>query len=123
ALDADSGSNNLQNFPVLTAATSDGTQTTVLGTLNSSAGGSFLIEFFANSTADPSGNGEGEAPLGSLTVNTNASGDADFTFVGGNLPAGSVVTATATNLATNDPSEFSTAVIVSATGGGGGGGG
>ncbi|MBW8056104.1 MAG: hypothetical protein FVQ76_12480, partial [Nitrospira sp.] len=107
--DTDTGGNNLQNFPVLTSAGSNGATTTVSGYLNSTAGTTFTLEFFSSSTADPSGFGEGEVYLGSDTVTTNASGDGTFTTV---LPVavaiGDVVTATATTPGPNpETSEFS----------------
>jgi hypothetical protein len=44
--DADSGANNLQNFPVLTSATTDGSgQLRVKGSLNSTASSYYRIEF------------------------------------------------------------------------------
>jgi hypothetical protein len=52
--DPDSGSNNLQNFPVLTLAAS-GSSTTITGTLNSTPSTTFRIEFFASDAADPTG--------------------------------------------------------------------
>ncbi len=48
--DGDAGANRLQNFPVLTQIIASQTQTGVQGTLNSTAGGTFRIEFFANSS-------------------------------------------------------------------------
>src|SRR6185369_2614603 len=66
--DSDSGGNFLQNFPVLTSATSDGMNVNIVGSLNSTAGTSFTIEFFANPSCDASGNGEGKTYLGSAIV-------------------------------------------------------
>ena len=43
--DVDSGANNLQNFPILTLATSG--STTIEGTLNSTANTLFRLEFFS----------------------------------------------------------------------------
>ena len=110
ALDADTGPNQLQNFPVLTTALTGGGQTTVSGSLNSTANTAFRVEFFANAAADPSGNGEGQTYLGFVNVTTNASGNAVFTAAG--LPSvtvGQFVAATATNTTAASPytSEFS----------------
>ena len=57
--DADSGPNNLQNFPILITASSDAINATITitGTLNSTASTIFRLEFFANTAADPSGYG------------------------------------------------------------------
>ncbi len=110
--DGDTGPNDLQNFPILgRARTDDFSSVTVSGTLNSTAGTTFRVEFFASSTADPSGFGEGERFLGFATVTTNASGDASFTqTLSASVAPGEVITATATNSATGDTSEFSASI-------------
>ena len=96
------GPNHLQNFPIITAATS----TTVSGTLNSTPGRTFVLEFFAG--AEPSG--EGRTFLGTTTIATDAAGDAAFTATPVSaIPAGQFVTATATDTTTGDTSEFSSA--------------
>ena len=103
--DADTGANNLQNFPVLSAVAGG-----VQGTLNSAADATFTIEYFANTACDaPSGFGEGLTPLGSASVTTNASGTATLPFFA--APAGQVVTATATS-SIGDTSEFSACATV-----------
>ncbi len=110
--DADSGPNNLQNNPVLTQAVSTAAGTAIAGTLNSAPGTTFTLEFFASPAVDPSGLGEGTTPLGLLTVTTDANGDASFTTqLAAVVPAGFVVTATATDPA-NNTSEFSVARVV-----------
>ncbi|MFV2070124.1 MAG: DUF2341 domain-containing protein, partial [Pirellulales bacterium] len=58
------GSNDLQNYPVITTAFTTGANITIYGTLNSTATEPVRIEFFSNSAADPSGYGEGETYLG-----------------------------------------------------------
>jgi len=106
--DGDSGPNNLQNYPVLNAASSSVSGGTfVTGTLNGTANASFTLEFFASTAGDSSGFGEGAAPLGQVTVTTDGGGSASFaaTFAAF-VPAGQVITATATS-AGNDTSEFS----------------
>src|SRR5581483_867788 len=96
--DADSGSNNQQNFPVLTSASSTTTSTTITGTLNSTANSIFRVEFFANVTADPTGFGEGQTYLGFTNVTTDGSGNASFSVtLPQATPAGRTVTATATS--------------------------
>lgn len=96
AADSDSGPNNFQNFPVLSQAVTNGSATTVSGSLSSTASASFIIEFFSNATGDASGNGEGQTYLGTTTATTNGSGAASFTV--DDLPAttiGHKITATA----------------------------
>ena len=115
--DADTGPNNLQNYPVITAATTDGSTTSVTGTLNSLAAATYRIEFFANATADGSGYGEGTTYLGSTSVTTSAN-NASFTVTGlTGTTVGYVVTATASqDLGSSNysTSEFSLAFTVTA---------
>ena len=110
--DGDTGANNLQNFPVLTSATSDATSTTILGALNSIPNTTFRLELFSNTACDPSGFGEGQALLGSTTVTTDGSGDASFTVTFPTpVPEGQFVTATATD-PDNNTSEFCQCKVV-----------
>jgi hypothetical protein len=108
SLDADTGGNDLQNYPVLTSAASD--VNTLSGYLHSTPGSEFRLEFFRNSSADPSGYGEGETFIGSLSIMTDVYGDVDFNVL---LPeeihAGQFYTATATN-PDSSTSEFSAAI-------------
>jgi hypothetical protein len=110
--DVDTGPNNLQNYPVLTSATSGGGNTTVQGSLNSVANTTFRLEFFDNTPCDPFGNGEGETFIGSADVmtdgNCNATIDATFPVA---VASGHVITATATD-PNNNSSEFSACVTV-----------
>jgi hypothetical protein len=115
ASDGDIGPNNLQNFPVLSAAHT-GATTRIVGTLNSLANATFRLEFFANANPDPSGYGEGQRYLGFTNVTTDGSGNANFdAIVTGATAATEWVTATATllvNGVSRDTSEFSLAVLV-----------
>jgi hypothetical protein len=105
--DTDSGPNNLQNFPVLTSAAAGDSSTTVAGSLNSTPGTAFRLEFFDSPACDASGYGEGQTYLGSTSVTTDASSGAAFsTTLGTAATVGHVVTATATDPAGNT-SEFS----------------
>ncbi len=120
--DADTGPNNLQNFPVLTSAILAGGQSTIMGSLNSKPNTTFRIEFFGNAFVDPSGNGEGQTFLGSQDVTTDGSGDVAFTAVLPGLPpigqfiAQTIISATATDPADNT-SEFSSTVEAPITAG------
>ncbi|MGI8432923.1 MAG: M12 family metallopeptidase [Chthoniobacterales bacterium] len=110
--DPDVGPNGLQNYPVLTSATS---AAVIQGSLNSLPNKTYRIDFFSSPAADPSGFGEGQAFLGAVNVATNNNGDATFNpDLPGTLAAGSVVTATATEIGTGaaGTSEFSAAILV-----------
>lgn len=114
--DGDTGANNLQNFPVLTAAAAGGN---VAGTLNSAANTTYRIEIFSNTACDLSGNGEGKTFVRSESLTTDGSGNASFNAAEVPVAAGEFVTATATDPSGNT-SEFSACRQVTAGGGGGG---
>ncbi|MGI8691081.1 MAG: Ig-like domain-containing protein [Thermomicrobiales bacterium] len=104
--------NDGQNYPVLTAAYGS----TVTGTLDTITNATFRVEFFA-SPSGATGGRNGQTFLGFITATTNGSGHADLTFTAPSaLPAGSVITATATNTTTgaqmNDTSEFSAPLTI-----------
>jgi hypothetical protein len=105
--DVDAGANDVQNFPVLASVTTGSGNTIIQGSLNSTAGTAFQLEFFVSPVCDPSGFGEGQTPLGITTVTTNAMGTASFTAVFPvAVPLGQFITATATDPG-NNTSEFS----------------
>ena len=102
--DADTGPNNLQNYPVLTGVTTAGGQTTIVGTLNSRPNRTYAVRFFAN----PAGGNEGKAQIKVTTVTTDGAGNASFRVPSDRaVAAGRTVTATATDSVTKDTSEFS----------------
>jgi CSLREA domain-containing protein len=102
--DTDLGPNNLQNFPVLSAATSTGDTTTVSGAFDSLPNREFLLQFFTDpNTADA----EGKTFLGEQPVNTDGNGHAGFTFTVDQPLTGQAITATATNVTPNDPTDTS----------------
>lgn len=103
--DSDSGSNMLQNYPVLTSALTGTTWLAVSGVLTSAANSSFTIDLFANDTCDASGHGEGQTFLTSDTVTTGSSGRASF-MIAATRPDGTQISATATDAGGNT-SEFS----------------
>jgi uncharacterized protein (TIGR03437 family) len=109
--DGDSGANNLQNFPVITAAVG-GSSVMIQGSLNSTASTTFMIEFFANAVCSPASHGEGRNFLGRVPVTTDANGNVIFNAgIGTAVPVGQIVTATATDPQGNT-SEFSQCVQV-----------
>src|SRR5262249_19693255 len=112
--DADTGANNLQNFPVITSVTSVGGVTTVQGTLDSTASSSFTLDFYANTECDRSGYGQGRFWLGSAPGSTDGSCAAPFSVPLSTAFPVSFVTATATDAAGNT-SEFSACVPVPAS--------
>jgi titin len=112
ACDLDSGPNNLQNFPVLTAVTNRVGSTTISGTLNSASNSTFALDFYASLACDPSGFGQGKTFLGSTNVTTDASCNASFTAtLATPLLTNQFLTATATDTNSNT-SEFSQCLAV-----------
>jgi hypothetical protein len=102
--DSDPGPKKLQNFPVLSSAST----TKIEGKLDSRPKKTFTIQFFFNLAPNfPTSFGEGETFLGEKTVRANKKGKASFAFAAA-LTAGEFVTATATD-ASGNTSEFSAA--------------
>jgi CSLREA domain-containing protein len=107
--DPDTGANNLQNFPVLSAAVTGGDVVTIAGSLNSTPSTKFTIDAYASPACDPSGNGEGVIFLGSFSpAKTSAAGVRAFKNIEliGDIPAGEAITVTATD-PNGNTSEFS----------------
>lgn len=107
--DADTGANQLQNYPVLFAATNSFGSLQIQGTLDGQPNTTFRLEFFASWAWDPLWIAEGQVFLGSTNVTTDAGGSAAVNFVtvaDAWLTADYVITATATDAAGNT-SEFS----------------
>jgi DNA/RNA endonuclease YhcR with UshA esterase domain len=107
--DADTGPNDLQNFPVLTSAQVSGNITTITGSLRSKANATYTIDFYANRQANPTGYGEGETYLGSITAMTDAQGQATLNFSAPANLDGQQISATATSDG-GDTSEFAQAI-------------
>ncbi len=115
--DADTGANELQNFPILTSASPESGGTRVIGMLNSTASSTFHLDFYSNPVcrSRPRAAVQADHYLGGIDVSTNTSGDASFNAL---LPtpitAGQPVTATATNGA-GSTSELSPEIVFSTT--------
>ncbi|MEO8290475.1 MAG: post-COAP-1 domain-containing protein [Gaiellaceae bacterium] len=90
--DADTGSNELQNFPELGPVTTGGGTTTIDGHLSSHPVTTYRVELFV---CDASHLGEGKKLLGVRDVTTDAAGDVAFSFTFGEEAA--FVTSTATD--------------------------
>jgi hypothetical protein len=113
-LDEDVGPNNLQNFPVIDVADSfiNPSHVQVRVRLDSKPSQSYLIQGFLSTLANddpPLDYGEGEVLVAEKTVTTDSSGHVDFRLPVPlkMLPTRSIFTVTATDLLTNDTSEFS----------------
>lgn len=104
--DTDNGPNQLMNFPVLTAAHAARGQLVVSGRIDTPNARAVLIEFFANPVpnpgGDPSGHGEGALFLGTARPDRRGL----FTATLPPVPAGTLISATATD-AEGNTSEFS----------------
>jgi uncharacterized repeat protein (TIGR01451 family) len=112
--------NDFQNYPVLSSATTDGTTTEVLGSLNAGANTTYTLQFFASPQADSRGFGQGQALLDTRTVTTGTRGsdanDVIFEFIVSKaVQPGWVISATATDPDGNT-SEFAKDVPVQAIG-------
>ncbi len=115
--DIDSGSsNNLQNFPILTGAETNGSQIDISGSLNSTANSYFRIEFFAST------GGSDQTYLGYANVTTDGSGNATINAsFSASVSSGALITATATKsevtfTSFTDTSEFSSTVTAGNSG-------
>jgi hypothetical protein len=115
--DGDTGSNGLQNYPVITSVTYGASTTTVNGTLNSAPSTIYDVDFYGNPLCQrrPQDLTEGRFFLGTQPVTTDGSGNATFSAV---LPVavadGSLVVATATDPA-GRTSELSARFVVSSS--------
>ncbi|MCC3409915.1 MAG: S8 family serine peptidase [Microcoleus sp. PH2017_10_PVI_O_A] len=125
--DADTGINNLQNFPELSSAISSSGNTSIKGKINSTPNTTFRVEFFSNKVLDDSGfgsggfgngsfggggYGEGEKFLGFQNVTTDGSGNATVEIkLPVAVPIGQFITATATD-PKNNTSEFSQGIAI-----------
>src|SRR5262249_31747043 len=82
--DPDTGPNDLQNFPQVDAAEVGLVSSVASGVFNSTPFHHYRLEFFgspaANTTGSPPGFGQGQSYLGFTEVDTDANGDASWSF-------------------------------------------
>ena len=106
--DGDTGTNNLQNFPVISSVT-HGANTTVAGVLNSTPGTTYDLDFYSSPACSnfPREYVQGQTYLGSGQATTDGSGNATFNVAAlGATEAGARISVTATDPDGNT-SEFS----------------
>jgi len=106
--DQDSGPNQHQNVPILTSDAGTTAAGTVDGILLSEPNKTYRIEFFElpSVEVDSSLHGEGKRLLGNISTTTNGKGYAEFTHTL-TVTSANAVTATATEQAGKNTSEFS----------------
>lgn len=106
--DEDIGTNGITNFPVIGQAFYDEGALSITGSLSAQANLAYTIELYVSGACHPSGSGEGSRRVTTFSVTTDGAGFAFFdqALTMSPLPAGSVVTATATSLL-EGTSEFS----------------
>ncbi len=109
--DADIGANDMQNFPVLTSATTTN-GLTVTGHINSTPRLYYNLFFLVNDECDPSGYGEGQEFVDERTVlDTDGDGNMSFTyFFNQTIAPGKFISASASN--PESTSEFSLCIEV-----------
>lgn len=106
------GANNGVDAPPVAVtgavAAADKTKIDVTVAVTGPAGAVFRVEVYSSADADPSGFGEGRFLLGVIEVTATGAGAATrMSQLQYAATAGTKITATATNLGTNDTSEFS----------------
>jgi CSLREA domain-containing protein len=104
--DTDTGPNQLQNYPLVMAAPTQGAILAKAIMINSLPNEPLTFEFFENDSCDPSGHGEGKTPLFWTQITSAADGDASMSGVTSGVTH---LTATTTD-GSGNTSEFSACV-------------
>jgi hypothetical protein len=101
------GGNDDQSAPLLAGVSASAQTSSIQGSLISQPA-TYLIQFFASTSTDSSGNAQGETLIGALTqVVTGSAQSEAFSFsLAGGVPFGIIVSATATDEQTGDTSAF-----------------
>lgn len=103
------------NSAVLSASDQNASGVDIAGSLSSLPSTSFVIEFFANAVADPSGFGQGQTFIGRTSITTASNGTRSFSVkLPVAVPAGYYITAQATSPDGNT-SAYSAVRIVTAS--------
>jgi Bacterial Ig-like domain (group 3) len=90
--------------PAIQSVTASGAGSLIIGTVSGYPSSTYTVEFFSNVTPDPSGAGQGQTYLGSITYTTDATGNATFDFLSASPLLGQYVSATST--LTNTPNQL-----------------
>jgi hypothetical protein len=105
--DADTGANDLQNYPVITSAVASNGNVSITGTLNSLASKQFSIDLYSSPALNNQGRAEAKKYLVTVLPTTDGSGNANFNV---SVPvaslSGNFITVTATD-DNNSTSELS----------------
>jgi len=116
--DGDSGPNGHLNFPtILKAYTDENGRVYIHLDYDCEPGYTYRFDFYASSTADPSGHGEGAEWIGTETINAGSSSNINEHVTAGrwiSLPGGTYITCTVHQHGGDGTSEFSQAVAASA---------
>ncbi len=120
-LDADTGTNDYMNFPVLNTVSEKEGMARIQYSLDAadSPVDEYRVEFFANDVADPTNYGEGQYYLGAITTTNGVNKTAEIQLSSGFMLAGKAVSATTTAVDSStlsgfgSTSEFSRVVVAS----------
>jgi gliding motility-associated-like protein len=117
--DTDSGPNSLLNYPYNIGASQCGSGTNISGNFDGIAGQLYRLDFYQipSGNQDPSGFGEGDMYLGSISISPSSTGIQYFNYgYASLLPVGDLITVTLSkDLGTSyyETSEFSASVTIS----------
>ena len=95
--DPDTGPNNRQNSPILYGIIPNDGNSLIMGRFNSAESAPYALDFFASTRCDPTGFGEGQTYLGSVSTTTSISGNGAFTATVPSVLDGHFVSATLTD--------------------------
>lgn len=108
------GANNGISPPQLLSAAASASDTLITGRFFGNPGSQFFLHFYLSPLSGTPG--QGKSPIGGITVTTGSAGSVDFTARAPFVFPALDLTALATNINTNDTSEFSNEVSVTGTG-------
>jgi hypothetical protein len=114
--DADTGPNNQQNFPVINNVVIGTNSTSLAVTLNSKPNLGYTVTVYRSDHCDPSGFGEGQVKLGSVTLTTQANGNGAVIGLVYPVPNSQTQSSWGTAIATTaagDTSEFGPCIGIS----------